>query len=129
MGSMKRNPETMHPPIGPYSHQIEIAGNARWLVMAGQVGREKDGRVPEDPIEQVELALENVRRNLEAAGMEVSDLVKWTWYLVGQIDPVRRREVTVAWLGGHQPTSTLVYVAALAAPEYRVEVDAWACRS
>ncbi len=124
-----RNPHTIHPPVGAYSHQVEVTGSARWLAIAGQVGRTLDGKVPEDPIEQVELALENVRRNLEAAGMEVADVVKWNWYLVGQIDPVRRRDVTLAWLGGHEPASTLVYVAALAAPEYRVEVEAWACRS
>jgi len=125
---MRRNPKTVHPPVGPYSHQVEVPGSPRWLAIAGQVGRTLDGKVPEDPIEQVELALENLRRNLEAAGMEVADVVKWNWYLVGQVDPVRRREVTLAWLGGHEPASTLVYVAALAAPEYRVEVEAWACR-
>jgi len=126
---VKRNPDTIHPPIGPYVHQVEVPDGARWLVIAGQVGRTLEGTVPDDPIEQVELALENLRRNLEAAGMGVTDLVKWNWYLVGQVDPVRRREVTLSWLGGHTPASTLVYVAALAAPEYRVEVEAWACRS
>jgi 2-iminobutanoate/2-iminopropanoate deaminase len=68
-----------------------------------------------------------VRLNLEAAGMGVADLVKLTWYLVGEIDTPRRRAVTAAWLDAHEPASTLVYVAALAAPIYRVEIDAWAC--
>jgi len=99
----RRNPETIHPPVGPYSHQVEVQGSPRWLVMAGQLGRTQDGVVPDDPIEQVELALENVRRNLDAAGMAVTDLVKVTWYLVGEIDVRRRREVTSAWLKGHAP--------------------------
>jgi 2-iminobutanoate/2-iminopropanoate deaminase len=124
-----RNPKTVHAPIGLYSHQIEISGPARWLVIAGQVGRSTDGSVPPDPIEQISLVLENVRRNLEAAGMAVADIVKWNWYLVGEVDPAARREVTAAWLGGHAPASTLVYVARLAAPEYRVEVEAWACQA
>jgi 2-iminobutanoate/2-iminopropanoate deaminase len=126
---VKRNPDTIHPPIGLYAHQVEVPDGARWLAIAGQVGRTLDGTVPDDPIAQVEQALENLRLNLEAAGMGVTDLVKWNWYLVGQVDPVRRREVTLAWLGGHTPASTLVYVAALVAPEYRVEIEAWACRS
>ena len=126
--TQRRNPETIHPPVGTYSHQVEVRGNARWLAMAGQIGCTPDGHVPEDPIEQLSVALENVQRNLEACGMGVSDLVKVTWYLVGDIDAQRRREVTSAWLEGHAPASTLVYVAALAAPEYRVEIDAWACR-
>ena len=124
----RRNPESIHQPVGPYSHQVEIAGGARLLAIAGQVGRTRDGRVPEDPIEQISVALENLRCNLEAAGMSVTDLVKWNWYLVGEVDAQRRREVTLAWLNGHEPASTLVYVAALAAPEYRAEVEAWAGR-
>jgi enamine deaminase RidA (YjgF/YER057c/UK114 family) len=123
-----RDPEKIHPPLGAYSHQVEVPAGARLLVMAGQVGRTVDGRVPEDPIEQAEVALDNVRHNLEAAGMGVGDVVKLTWYVVGQMDAQRRRELLTAWLGEHRPASTLVYVAALAAPEYRVEIDAWACR-
>jgi len=121
-----RNPESVHPPIGAYSHQVEVAPGSVLLAIAGQVGRGVDGRVPDDPIEQVELALENIRLNLEEAGLAVGDVVKMNWYLVGDIDTQRRREVLIAWLGGHQPASTLVYVAALAAPEYRVEIEAWA---
>lgn len=125
----RRNPATIHPPIGAYSHQVEVSGSGRWLAIAGQVGRMPDGKVPEDSIEQVELALHNIRLNLEAAGMNIADVVKLNWYLVGQIDMARRREVTLAWLEGNAPASTLVYVAALAAPEYRVEVEAWAWRA
>jgi enamine deaminase RidA (YjgF/YER057c/UK114 family) len=123
-----RNPKTIHAPIGAYSHQVEVAAGAKWLAVAGQVGRTRDGNVPEDPIEQVKLALENVRLNLGAAGMSVADVVKLNWYVVGQMDMARRREVALAWLGGHEPASTFVYVAALAAPEYRVEIEAWAAK-
>jgi 2-iminobutanoate/2-iminopropanoate deaminase len=129
MSATFRNPNGIHPPVGAYAHHAEVIGAQRWLVMAGQVGRTADGTVPTDPLMQIQVALENVRRNLEGAGMEVKDLVKLTWYLVGDIDSGRRREIAAAWLGGHQPCSTLLYVSALAAPEYRVEVDAWACRT
>lgn len=122
-----RKPVTMPAPLGAYNHSIEVDAKHRWLVMAGQVGQKRDGSVPEDPVGQINLALENVRLNLEAAGMVVADLVKLTWYLVGEIDTNQRRALTAAWLNGHEPTSTVVYVAALAAPIYRVEIDAWAC--
>ena len=128
MPPTRRNPDTIHPPIGAYSHQVEVPAGARWLAVAGQVGRTVDGHVPEDPIEQVKLALENIRLNLDAAGMGVADVVKLNWYVVGQMDLARRREVMLAWLQGNEPASTLVYVAALAAPEYRVEIEAWAAR-
>ena len=125
----RRNPESIHPPLGAYSHHVEIKGGSRLLAIAGQLGRAQDGHVPEDPIEQVSLALENIRRNLEAAGMDVGDLVKLNWYLVGEMDMARRREVLSAWLSGSEPpASTLVYVVALARPEYRVEIEAWAAK-
>ncbi|MBI5840153.1 MAG: RidA family protein [Chloroflexi bacterium] len=121
-----RNPQTIHQPIGSYSHQIEIKGNERMLVLSGQVGMREDGTVPEDPIEQIDVALENIFRNLQAAHMDVKDIVKLTYYLVGEIDTAKRRELAASKLGGHKPCSTLLYVAALASPVYKVEIDAWA---
>jgi enamine deaminase RidA (YjgF/YER057c/UK114 family) len=124
-----RNPQDVHTPLGSYSHQIEVRGNERLLVISGQVGMRQDGTVPEDPLEQIDLALENIFRNLRAAGMEVKDLIKITYYLVGEIDTAKRREVVLSKLQGHQPCSTLLYVAALASPVYKVEIDAWASRA
>ncbi|MYW19147.1 RidA family protein [Streptomyces sp. SID2955] len=124
--AIQRNPETVHQPLAGYDHQIEIAGPARWLVLSGQVGMRPDGAVPEEPIEQLRVALDNLRLNLEAAGMGVRDLVKLTFILVGDIDATQRREVVDGWLGGHRPCTTLFYAAGLAAPALRVEVDAWA---
>jgi enamine deaminase RidA (YjgF/YER057c/UK114 family) len=124
-----RNPLDVHEPVGSYSHQIEIKGSERMLVLSGQVGMRQDGSVPEDPIEQIEIAFENIFRNLRAAGMDVRDLIKITYYLVGEIDTAKRRELTLAKLQGHKPCSTLVYVAALASPVYKVEIEAWAARA
>ena len=126
MTNSPRNPDTIHPPVGAYSHQVEVPPGARLIVMAGQVGKRGDGTVPDDPIEQAEVALDNVRRNLDAAGLGVEDVVKLTWYVVGQVDAQRRREVLMRWLGEHRPASTFLYVAGLASPEYKVEIDALA---
>jgi 2-iminobutanoate/2-iminopropanoate deaminase len=121
-----RNPPNIHPPLAAYTHQIEISGSERLLFLSGQVGASEDGVVPEDPIEQLELAMENVARNLQAAGMNVPDIVKLTFYLVGEMDTTRRRELIAAKLQGHKPCMTVLFVAALAAPVYKVEIDAWA---
>ena len=123
-----RNPETVHPPLGRYVHQIEVTGESRLLFLSGQIGIALDGTVPTDPVEQLGLALENVVRNLEAAGLETTDLVKLTTYVVGEMDAAGRRAQLDRVLGTHLTTSTLVFVAALASPEYKVEVDAWATR-
>jgi enamine deaminase RidA (YjgF/YER057c/UK114 family) len=124
-----RNPQDIHDPVGLYSHQIEIRGNERMLVIAGQVGMRPDGTVPEDPLEQIEIAFENILRNLRAANMEVTDIVKIMYYLVGDIDAAKRREIISAKLQGHRPCSTLIFVAGLASPVYKVEIDAWASRA
>lgn len=124
-----RNPQDVHEPAGAYSHQIEIRGSERMLVLSGQVGMRQDGSVPDDPIEQIDVAFENIFRNLRAANMDVKDIIKITYYLVGEIDTAKRREITLAKLQGHKPCSTLLYVAALASPVYKVEIDAWAARA
>jgi 2-iminobutanoate/2-iminopropanoate deaminase len=124
-----RNPQNVHPPLGSYSHQIEIKGNERRLVLSGQVGMRQDGTVPDDPIEQIDVAFENIFCNLQAANMNIKDIIKLTYYLVGEIDTIKRRELVASRLQGHAPCSTLVYVAALANPIYKVEIEAWASRA
>ena len=124
-----RNPQDIHQPVGSYTHQIEIHGNERLLVISGQVGMKEDGTVPEDPFEQIAVAFENIFRNLRAAEMDVKDIIKLTYYLVGEIDPAKRREIVLSKLQGHQPCSTLLYVTGLASPAFRVEIEAWASRA
>lgn len=121
-----RNPQDVHKPLGGYSHQIEITGKERLLILSGQVGMREDGTIPEDPLEQIDLAFENIFRNLQAANMDMNDIIKLTYYLVGEIDTVKRRELVASKLQGHQPCSTLLYVAALTSSQLRVEIDAWA---
>jgi 2-iminobutanoate/2-iminopropanoate deaminase len=124
--AVARNPESIHPPVGPYSHQVELPPGGRHLALSGQIGMRQDGRVPSSAAEQLELALTNVVANLEAARMTVRDLVKLTFLLVEEIDGPTRGGVIAKVFGDHRPAMTLVYVARLAAPPLKVEVDAWA---
>jgi len=123
-----RNPQNIHQPIAGYTHQIEIKSPERLLVLSGQVGRTEAGTVPDDLIEQLDIAFENLLRNLRAANMDVQDIVKLTFYLVGELDAERRREVIASRLKEHRPCMTLLFVAALASPLYKVELDAWASK-
>ena len=124
-----RNPQDVHAPVGGYTHQIELTGSERMLVLSGQVGMKQDGTIPEDPLEQIDIALENIFRNLHAANMDVKDIIKLTYYLVGEMDTAKRRELTAVKLQGHKPCSTLLYVARLATPAIKVEIDAWASKA
>ena len=124
--STARNPDTIHAPIGRYVHQVEVADASKILFLSGQVGMRPDGSVPDDATEQFVVALENVLANLQAAGLEAKHLTKMTVYAVGTLDPAGRRAALERLLGDHVACSTLIYVAALAAPQYKVELDAWA---
>ncbi len=123
---LARNPATVHAPLAGYSHQVEVSGAARLLALSGQVGMTAAGDVPEQAAEQFELALGNVVRNLEAAAMVVTDLIKLTFYLTEPVAPGRRAEILADVLQGHAPTMTLLFVPALASPSLKVEIDAWA---
>lgn len=122
-----RNPTNIHSPVAAYTHQIEVSGNTRWLVLSGQLGKDERGLVPEDPIKQIEIAIDNIAKNLNAANMDFNDLVKVVFYLVGDMDNLKRREVILKAFNGHKPCMTMLYVTALADPSFKVEIDAWAC--
>lgn len=124
-----RNPAGVHAPQGVYRHQAEIQGPERLLVISGQVGARVDGSIPDDPLEQLDLVLENLARNLRAAGMGFEDVFKITTMLVPPFDLPPLRERIRARFGDHAPCSTLLYVAGLASPAYRVEIEAWASRA
>jgi 2-iminobutanoate/2-iminopropanoate deaminase len=122
---IRSNPATVHAPVGAYTHQVEIR-DERLLVVAGQIGMALDGSVPEAPATQLELALENVRLNLEARRMTTADLVKLTIYLTEEIPSEERRAIIQAAVGDDLPAATLVYVSRLAAPHLKAEVEALA---
>jgi enamine deaminase RidA (YjgF/YER057c/UK114 family) len=122
----RRNPETVHPPLGGYAHQVELAGETRLLALAGQVGMRPDGTLPEAAEEQLLEALRNVERNLEAASMTLRDVVKLTIYAVGELDRDARAAALGEAFGDEPPAMTLVFAAALATPALKVELDAWA---
>lgn len=60
--------------------------------------------------------------------MEVQDLTKIIFYLVGEMDASQRQQIINNFFGGHLPCTTLIYVVALATPALKVEIDAWACK-
>lgn len=124
---ISRNPENIHKPLAPYTHQIEVSGKVRWLTLSGQLGMDRSGYVPEDSLEQLKMAFQNIKINLQNANMEVKDLTKLVFYIVGDMNSEKRREIISDFLEGHLPCTTMVFVVALAAPQFKVEIDAWAC--
>jgi len=124
-----RNPSCIHTPLAGYTHQIEIDPLGRLLIVSGQIGMKQDGTIPEEPLEQLKVAMENLRKNLAAADMEIEDLVKLNFYHVGKLPSERRRKLVSSMLEGHKPCMTLVFVESLASPELKVELEGWAAKS
>lgn len=118
------NPAGAPQPQSRYSQAVLVEGEGRRLVLAGQVGLRPDGTLVADPAGQIDQALANIGALLAAHGMGVADIVRMTVFLT---DPAltpewrRRRD---AFLAGHAPASTLLIVAGLASPDFKVEVEA-----
>jgi enamine deaminase RidA (YjgF/YER057c/UK114 family) len=122
----KINPPALPVPIG-YTQVVSSRG-ARTVYIAGQVAVDAIGNVvaPGDVVGQASRAFANVRSAVTGAGGTLADIVKVTWYVVGYRPEMlsalaqARRDI----FGDHEPASTLVGVAALANPQYLVEVEA-----
>ncbi len=125
-----KNPDKVHPPLGSYSHTIEVPPNARWLVISGQVGIDGKGKTARGIDAQSERALRNVLACLRDNRMNKHDLVKITTYITDSRYVTAFRDARRKVFGDDcAPTSTLVVIDALANPELLVEVEAWAAKS
>jgi enamine deaminase RidA (YjgF/YER057c/UK114 family) len=97
------------------------------VFIAGMVARDESGPVGGDSMYgQSKAIFEKIRHMMEAAGGKMDDIVKVTIFVT---DIKRREEVWKARreaFTGDFPASTLVEVRALAAPEFLVEVEAFA---
>ena len=123
---------TVHNPVAPlgaYSSGISTPAGGRWLHIAGQVGIGPDGRLAEGFEAQADTAWRNLVAVLGDAGMTVADLVKVTHFLVRAEDLPAYNPVRLRHLGNARPASTLLFVAGLARPEWRIEVEATAWRA
>lgn len=123
------NPENVAPPIAAYSHLAIIPTGAELLVIAGQVGMGRDRTIPEEPEKQYELALRNIVDILASQGLTAASLIKLNIFLVDRLDPEHAKNIRTTILGSSLPPTTLVYVAGLARPELKVEIEGMAARS
>ncbi len=124
----RKNPTDVAPPIGAYSHTTVVPAGSELIVFAGQIGNDATGALPDDTLEQVKNALANVRALLAAEGLDTSHVIKVNFWLTEQVDRTAFNEAWQAFHEGSPPSTTAAYVAALARPEIRVEVEAWAAR-
>jgi len=123
------NPSSVAPPIGAYSHSVEVPPNSRILYISGQVGVGPDGQLKEGVEAQTEQCCRNILAILEANGMGLADLVKVNSYVIDPNDLGAFRAARSRVFGDAKPASTLAVIQALAGPQYLVEIEAIAARS
>jgi len=115
------------PPVNGYSHAVAFAGPM--VVVSGQVPIDVAGNLvgEGDPEAQVRQVFANLATALAAAGSGMEHVVKLTVFLtdlgdLGVFRAVRDEHIDPA----RPPASSLVQVAGLVDPAFRVEIEALA---
>ena len=115
-------------PMG-FSNSVAYTSNGvKTILISGQVGY--DGtEIPEDIDAQAEIAFANLVKELNAAGADVTDVIKINTYIVN-MDRERSKAVALAkenyFTQENQPASTWIGVASLIFPALLVEIEATA---
>ncbi|MFF3396152.1 RidA family protein [Streptomyces sp. NPDC002669] len=115
------------PPVNNYSHAVSFTGPM--VVVSGQVPVDGDGNLvgKEDAEAQVRQVYANLATALEAAGSGLEHVVKLTVYLTDLDDLDSFRKVRDEHQDAERPPAcSLVRVAGLVHPDFRVEIDALA---
>ena len=123
------NPSTIAPPLGKYSHAIDVPPNARWLHVSGQVGVRSDGSIADSFEEQADCAWRNLMAILADANMRPEHIVKYTTFITSPdyISPFRA--VRDRYINELRPASTLLVISGLAAPELLIEIELIAAKA
>ncbi len=119
----KHNPLDLTGPLALIAQGVEAPPGARWLVTSGQVAIGADGAVPEGTEAQLEDIWDKLLAILDAAGMTAADIVKVNCFLTDAADVPVWRHVRDRKIPGVKPAATLLVVAALASPQFKVEIE------
>lgn len=122
------NPAAISSSRSNYSHAVEIPPGARTLYISGQVPVAADGTTPDGIAAQVALAFDNLQTVLAEAGMGLDDVVRVNVYLTDDSYFPAFRDYRNRLFTGHKAASTAVAVAALAHPQFKVEIEAVAAK-
>jgi enamine deaminase RidA (YjgF/YER057c/UK114 family) len=115
--------------LNPGFSQVVVATGKRTVYTAGQVSIDEHGELvgSGDLAAQTAQAMRNVGLALAAAGAGYADIVKITTYVVNY-RPEQRTVIGKVrapfFAAGEPPASTLVGIAALALPDWLVEIEA-----
>lgn len=122
-------PASIAPTAARYAHGVLSEAGSAMLHTAGVVPIAPDGTVPTDIAEQAVVVWRNIDAIITDAGMARTDIVSVTTYVVPGQDMAAVMAARADYLGEHLAASTLVIVAALVRPEWKVETAVVAARA
>lgn len=117
------------PAAARYAPAVVSLPGSSMLHTAGIVPVSPDGTVPDGVDAQAEVVWANIAALLGEAGFETADIVTVTTYVVPGQDLDAVMAARDRFMGEHLAASTLVVVAALVRPEWKVEIAVVAARS
>ncbi len=88
-----------------------------------------DGSTPVTIEEQADQVFANIVALLNSHGLEASNIIKLTTFMVAGQDGDAVRAARLKYLGSHRPASTAVFIAELVDPTWFVEVEAVAAKT
>ncbi len=113
-----------------FSQIVTTQGNGKTIYVGGQDAVNAQGEIvgKGDIAEQTEQVMKNLQTALSACGATFDNLVKLTIHIVQGQDLYRGFQASQKYLGGlkNPPAITGFFVAALAHPDFLVEIDATA---
>jgi 2-iminobutanoate/2-iminopropanoate deaminase len=118
------SPASIRPPLARYSHGIAIPAGHRLVFVAGQLGIDRDDRVPAESEAQAEICFGNIAAILAEDGMTMANVVRLSVYVTGREHMDGYRRARDRQFPGTPPTTTLIVVAGLVRPEFLVEIEA-----
>jgi enamine deaminase RidA (YjgF/YER057c/UK114 family) len=118
-------------PLSAYSNVARITAPRELVLVSGQVGLDAEGTLCADAsIEgQARQAFANVERCLQAAGLGLADVLKFTTFITDpeHVEPfyrVRRELFAEVYPSGRYPGNSLLVVSRLVRPELLIEIEA-----
>ena len=115
------------PPLSPFEEQAGFtralrAGNR--IICSGTVGVEEDSSVSPDAGRQADRCFALIREYIEELGGRMEDVVRVRMFATDIADADAITAAFTRALGHVRPTGTLVAVAALYHPSWKVEIEA-----
>jgi enamine deaminase RidA (YjgF/YER057c/UK114 family) len=109
-----------------YSQAVKVTGAETILYIAGQVAYDEKGGAsyPGDFKAQARAVLQAVKAQVEAGGGTMANIVKVNTYVTDIRHRADYAAIREEFFGKKMPASTMVGVAALALPEFLIEVEA-----